>query len=148
MELKITAENANGLKVKLIDLCKVFGIEAEEKQMSMPLSTPAPAQAEKNEEKPKAAAKKTTAKKVESEPVATSSFLNEEAPAATTQAAPAATQALPTKAQLTKATEDVVGKFNLQKAIDLLGKFGASRLSMLKEENYAEYISECEKVLK
>lgn len=144
MELKITAENANGLKVKLLDLCKTFGVETEDKQLSMHLS-PAPTPAPAPEEKPKAAAKPKAAKKAEVEvapaPVATTNFLNE-APAPT--AAPAA---IPTKAQLTKATEDVVGKFNLQKAIDILGKFGASRLSMLKEENYAEYISECQKVL-
>jgi len=145
MQIIINAENASGLKVKLIDICKTFNIETDDKQIPLPLTPPS----EVKNEKPAKAKKE----KVEKEAAPTANFLDTPVQTASAEVSkPAAaavsnTVPVPTKEMLTKATEEVVGKHKLQAAIDLLAKFGAARLSLLKEEHFAAYYAECQKLL-
>lgn len=52
-----------------------------------------------------------------------------------------------TKQDVTNACQEVSEKYNLDKAREVLAKFGAKRISEVKEEDYAGFVQACKALL-
>jgi hypothetical protein len=136
LSVTIEAESPEELKLKVLNLAKVFNGEAQ-------LTMPAPVT-----DKPE----RRTTKKPKEEKVETTAAASE--PTAETPTLPTS-QSTPvskpvTAEDLRAALAKVAGENsqNIEKAREILGKFGARKMSEVKESDYPAFIAACDEAAK